>query len=82
MALTEALQLGVISSLVQNQIYALPPVRAILYCDTAITFLQSNTVAFTASTAVTLTEGKYIDVSGGFIKPTSAAPINITLKRA
>lgn len=76
---TELLPLGTPTLLVANQIYALPAVKATLFTDaTTPTITQSNTVAFSASVAVTLTGGA-ATVTGGFLKCTSG--ITITLKR-
>jgi hypothetical protein len=77
---TEAIQVGVPTSLVQNQVYALPASRCLLYCDQAATILSSNTQAFTSSTAMTLVEGKF-EVAAAFIKMTSAGPQIVTVKK-
>lgn len=61
--------------MLQDVVYATPPAAANFYCDTAATFVQSNTQAFTASTAVTLSEGSYW-FSAAFIKLTSSGPVN------
>ena len=77
---TELLPLGTPTALVQNQIYALPAVEAELFTDaTTPTIQQSNTVAFTANVAVTLTGGSAA-VTGGFLRTTSSG-VTITLKR-
>lgn len=66
--------------IVQNQIYALPGGRCLLFSDaSAPTFFQSNTEAFTVSVALTLVDGMS-EVAGGFIRCTSASPGNVTLK--
>lgn len=77
---TEMLSLGPISSMIQNTVYATPPGNCRLYADGTPTILQSNTQAFTASTAVTLVEGGYL-ISAPFIKCTSAGPVNVRLSR-
>lgn len=78
----EALQIGYVIPIIQNTIYALPARKVLMFCDAAApTFFQSNTEAFTASVAVALTNGS-AELAGGFIRCTSAAPGNITLKRA
>lgn len=63
---------GVVTTIPQSTVYALPPVRVLLFCDTATpNLLQSNTSAFTASVAVTLTNGQ-AELAGGFIQSTTA----------
>ena len=75
-----ALTLGAPIAITQNEIYALPAKRCLLFSDAVTpTFFQSNTEAFTASIAVTLTAGQ-AELAGGFLKCTSATPGNITLK--
>lgn len=60
--------------------YALPAVVVTLFTDAASpTITQSNTAAFTANSAVTLTGGQ-ATLAGGFIK--AAADTVVTLKRA
>lgn len=77
---TEVLSIGYPIPIVQNTIYALPARRVLLFSDAAApTFFQSNTVAFTVSVAVALANGQ-AELAGGFIRCTSAAPGNITLK--
>lgn len=77
---TEQIQLGVVTSLVQNQIYALPAGRCVLFTDGAAPTLQmSTTVAFTANVAVTLAGGQF-EVCGGFIRCTNLATCNVILK--
>jgi hypothetical protein len=77
---TELLPVGTPVTLVQNQIYALPAAKVTLFTDAATpTIQQSNTAAFTANTAVTLTGGSSV-VSSGFLRATTAGVV-ITLKR-
>jgi hypothetical protein len=79
---TTLLSAGVPTAIIQNQIYALPPVRCLLYCDTAAaTFEQSNTVTMTLATALTPDANEQIEVAGGFLRCTSGNVI-VTLKRA
>ncbi len=78
---TTAIPLGPVFAMLQNVAYATPAVHCKLYADTAATIIQSNTEAFTASTAVTLVEGAY-EISAPFIKCTSAGPVNVRLSRA
>jgi len=77
---TQLLSIGPPQALVQNQIYALPAVKATLFTDaTTPTLQQSNTAAFTANVAVTLTGGVGT-VYGGWMRATTAGVI-VTLKR-
>ncbi len=69
---------GLVVSITQNVVYALPPMKCTLYVTGAPTLLQSNTSDMSATTAVTLVEGQYT-VAGGFIKCTSGN-IDIRLK--
>lgn len=76
---TEQLPIGPPTTMLAGIVYALPPVRVTLYTDaTTPTITQSNTQAFTANTAVTVTAG-VATVSGGFIK--AAANALVVLKR-
>lgn len=78
---TELLSIGPPTAMVQNQIYALPASRVLLFTDAAApTIQQSNTVAFTANVAVALTNGQ-MELAGGFIRCTSGN-ITVTLKKA
>lgn len=75
----QLLPLGTPVTLLANVVYALPAVKATLFTDaTTPTITQSNTSAFTANSAVTLTGGS-ATVAGGFIRAT--ADTLITLKR-
>jgi len=79
---TEVLSPGPVWTLLQNVVYALPPVRCRLFTDsTAPALQQSNTLAFTANVVVALVDGA-AEVSGGFIRATAAAGAIVTLKRA
>ena len=76
----EQLQYGLITALTQNQVYALPSGRALLFTDGAAPTLQmSTTSAFTANVAVTLTGGQ-CELAGGFLRCTNLATCNIVLK--
>jgi hypothetical protein len=76
----EQIQYGVVTTLTQNQVYALPAGRALLFTDGAAPTLQmSTTSAFTANVAVTLTGGQF-EVAGGFIRCTNLATCNVILK--
>lgn len=79
---TELLSIGYPIPIIQNEIYALPAKKVLMFCDVAAaTFFQSNTLAFTTSVAVTLVNGG-AELAGGFIRCTSATPGFITLKGA
>ena len=76
---TQLLLPGPPTTLLAGVIYALPAVKCTLFTDAAApTITQSNTVAFTANSAVTLTGGQ-ATVAGGFIR--AVANALITLKR-
>jgi hypothetical protein len=75
---TQLLPLGTPVTMLANVAYALPAVEAMLTSDSAATFSQSNTSAFTANQAVTLTAGASL-VAGGFLK--SSADALVILKR-
>jgi hypothetical protein len=75
----ELLPLGTPVTLLANVIYALPAVKATLFTDATTPTIQlSNTSAFTANVAVTLTAGAAV-VGGGWIRATANTPI--VLKR-
>lgn len=75
----EMLNIGPVTPVVQNQIYALPSRRVLLFSDAAApTFFQSNTEAFTVSVAVVLTNGQ-AELAGAFLRCTSTDPGNIRL---
>jgi len=77
---TEVIPIGQIVAMTQNTAYALPAVQVSAYTDaTTPTAVQSNTVAFTATTTVTFTAG-VANLNGGFLKATSAG-VNIILRR-
>ena len=76
---TELLSLGRPIAMTQNQVYALPPQRALLFTSASSpTIQQSTDVAFGTNSAVTLTGGQ-AEVAGAFIRCTSAA-ITVSLK--
>lgn len=75
------LEIGRPTPIVQNQIYALPAKRVLMFSDVAAaTFFQSNTDVFTASIAVTLDTNGQAELAGGFLRCTSATPTVVTLK--
>lgn len=77
---TELIPIGMPVTLVQNQVYALPAVKTTLFTDaTTPTIQQSNTAAFTANVAVTLTGGAAA-VGAGFLRTTGTG-VTIVLKR-
>jgi hypothetical protein len=68
----ELIDVGNITTLVTNTIYALPQKRVLLFCPTAgVAFDVSNDDAMAVHIGpITLVEGKY-ELSGGFIRVTS-----------
>lgn len=78
--MTTALVCGYIQTMTQNTVYALPGVRALLFCDeSSPTITMSNTVGFTASKSLTLTNGQ-AEVAGGFVKCTTG-DVTVSLKK-
>lgn len=74
------LPLGMLFTMVHDEIYALPARRCRIYTSKAgATFLQSDDSSMTDSTAVTLVEGSY-EVSGGFIQQTAAGDTPVILR--
>jgi len=79
---TLVIPLGPPTTLLQNVVYALPAVQCTLFTDTTTPALQqSNTGAFTANVALTLTNGQ-VQVVGGFLRATAVGGALVTLKRA
>lgn len=77
---TEFLSIGPPIPLVQNTVYALPAVQCVLFTDATTPTLQaSNTLAFTANVALTLTAGSTA-VAGGFLKATTTG-VTVKLSR-
>lgn len=77
---TQLLSVGYVQPVVQNQVFALPSRRVLMFTpDAGVTYFQSNTVDFAVSVAVTLANGE-AELAGGFLRCTSAAPTTITLK--
>jgi hypothetical protein len=75
----QLLPVGMPILMLANVIYALPAVKVTMFTDTAApTIAQSNTAAFTANSAVTLTGGA-AELAGGFVRAT--ADTLVTLKR-
>lgn len=80
---TELLSQGYPLTLVQNQIYALPSRRCLLFSQSGGTIEQSNEVGFSTAKAVTLDTNNQAEVAGGFIRQTAAAGgLVVTLKAA
>jgi hypothetical protein len=74
------LAVGIPDAMIQNTVYALPSYRVLLHTDgSGVTLVQSETAAFTASSAITLTNAQ-AELAGGFLKCTSGN-INVLLKR-
>ena len=74
----EYISCGPVTSILANVAYALPAVKCTLFAEGSPTITQSNTAAFTASVAVTLTGGM-ATLAGGFVKSTTT--INVRLVR-
>jgi hypothetical protein len=75
----QLLPVGTPVTMLANVVYALPAVNVTLFTDAAApTIAQSNTSAFTANAAVTLTGGQ-ATLAGGFLRAT--ADTLVTLKR-
>lgn len=75
----EVISIGPPTLMLAGVTYALPAVNVTMYTDALTpTITQSNTSAFTANTAVTLTGGA-ATLSGGFVK--AAANALVILKR-
>ena len=74
------LSCGMPTTLVTNQVYALPAVKVTAFSgDTTPTLEQSNAADFVAKTAVTFTGGM-ATLAGGFIRATTGTP-TLTVKR-
>lgn len=79
---TVLISIGPTITLVQNQIYALPASRCLLFTEAAApTIQQSNDITFAVNKAVTLDTNNQAEVAGGWIRCTSGN-INVTLKKA
>lgn len=77
---TRLLSIGYVQSVAQNEILALPARRCLFFTDAAApTIQQANDVAFATPLALTLTNGE-AEVGGGFLRVTSAGPVNVMLK--
>jgi hypothetical protein len=76
---TESIPLGPAVTLRAGVPYAIPGVHCVLFCDTAATLTQSNSLAFTNSLPVTLVDGRS-NVVGAFIK--AAADTIVVVKKA
>jgi hypothetical protein len=69
---TEALSTGVLITMTQNQIYALPGSSCLLFSNTAgAAFEMSNDPTFASSIAQTALEGTIGALVGGFIRSTA-----------
>jgi len=77
---TTLLPLGTPTLMTQNQVFALPAVRCLMFTDTAGTYEQSAILAGPFIATVALAGGQ-VEVAGGFIRCTTASP-TVTLKRA
>jgi len=71
--MTESFSTGYPHTMVQNQVYALPARRCLLFSESGGTIEQSNTVGFSVAKALTLDTNNQAEVAGGFIRQTAAA---------
>lgn len=78
---TEQITIGPVFSMVQNTIYAMPASVVTLFATGTPTIVASDTVGMAATVSVTLTNGQ-ATVAAGFVKLTSAGPVNVFLKKA
>lgn len=79
---TQLISVGPVTPLIQNQIYALPAARCLLFCDVAAaTFEQSNVVTMVPAVALTPDANEQIECGGGFIRCTSGN-VNVRLTKA
>ena len=79
---TQLLSIGPVQTLIQNQVYALPASRVLLFTDGAApTLQQANDVGMAAAVAVTLAGGQ-AELAGGFLRCTNLATCNVRLTKA
>lgn len=77
---TRLLSVGYVQSIAQNEVVALPARRSLFFTDAAAPTIQTaNDPSFATPIAMTLTNGS-CEVAGGFLRCTSAGPINVTVK--
>lgn len=76
---TFTLSPGLVVSAIQNQIYALPAARVLLFAEGAPTVEQS--ADGTNFVAVTLANNQ-AELAGAFLRVTSAGPTDIVVKKA
>jgi len=73
-----AIMPGVITTLTQSVIYALPPKRCLLYASTG-TFTVSNDSAMVTSTAITVDTNNQAELAAAFIRCTTS-DISVVVK--
>lgn len=79
---TEMLSLGYPVTMIQNQVYACPVSRCLMFCNVAAaTFEQSSTVSMAVAVPLTPDANEQIEVAGGFIRCTSGNVV-VTLKKS
>lgn len=76
---TVTLSPGIPIAAIQNQVYALPPCRVLLYAEGTPTVEES--ADGTNFTAVTLANNQ-VELGGAFMRITSAGPIDIKISKA
>jgi hypothetical protein len=76
-----SIPVGVATTMLQNEIFALPASRVRLFSSSAApAFQQSNDPAFGNNVAVTLTDGM-ADLAGGFIRATAVGGAVVMLRK-
>lgn len=76
------LTVGVVHSLVQNEVYAMPPFQTAMLCDTGAAVFEKSTVeTFATNSSVNFTNGVAPMPGACFIRLTSAGPVNVSLTR-
>jgi hypothetical protein len=74
---TFTLSLGIVVAAVQNQVYALPPIRCLLYAEGGTWEQSADGTNFTA---ITLTNNQ-AELGGAFIRVTSAGPVDCKISK-
>lgn len=76
---TQLLSCGIVHSVLQNVVYALPACTAIIYCDAVSPLAnRSTTVTFTDNNVISFVGGQ-ATVNGGFFRP--QANLSVVLRR-
>lgn len=76
-----SIPVGVIHTMLQNEIFALPASRVRLFSSSAApAFQQSNSPTFADNVTVTLTDGM-ADLAGGFLRATAVGGATVVLRK-